>query len=216
MQPVRQRILEILRGQDQVTVAQLGRELGMAPVSVRHHLEILQSESLIRASGVQRQGRVGRPKQVYELTEEANQHFPDNFRGLTRGLLSELKETMPRKQVIRLLERATEQTVAELTNDWCEDQPIEDRLNEVVCCLSEMGYLACWEKVNGDYLVHTQNCPYAGMAEEHGELCDMDMGLIERLTGDETKSVARVVDGHHRCSYLIEGQPAPAANGPAQ
>lgn len=212
MQPVRQHILEILKTRGQATVTQLGRELGIVPVSVRHHLEILQAESLIRASGVQRQGHVGRPKRVYELTEKANQYFPDNFRGLTRGLLNELKETMPRKQIINLLERATEQSVAEMASDWDADLPIEDRLGKVACCLSKMGYLACWERVDGSYFVHTLNCPYAGMAEEHGELCEMDLALVQRLTGDQAKRVARVVDGHHRCSYLVEGQPTPAVS----
>ncbi|MEI2697418.1 MAG: ArsR family transcriptional regulator [Microthrixaceae bacterium] len=49
MQTTRYRILEIMKEQGDVTVAELARQLEMAPVSVRHHLDVLQGENLISA-----------------------------------------------------------------------------------------------------------------------------------------------------------------------
>ena len=96
---VRKRILDILKRRKQATVEELARQLDMAPVSVRYHLDILQGENLIEVGKIQREGSVGRPKQVYMLTGEAADYFPDNFAGLTSGLLRQMKSLLPAEQV---------------------------------------------------------------------------------------------------------------------
>ena len=45
---VRKHILDILKERSGATVAELAGCLEMAPVSVRHHLDILQGDNLIR------------------------------------------------------------------------------------------------------------------------------------------------------------------------
>ena len=54
MHSVRQSILEILKESGTATVADLAERLEMAPVSVRHHLDILQGDNLIRVGRVER------------------------------------------------------------------------------------------------------------------------------------------------------------------
>ncbi len=58
---VRKHILEILKETGGATVAELADRLEMAPVSVRHHLDILQGDGLICIGRVERTGSVGRP-----------------------------------------------------------------------------------------------------------------------------------------------------------
>ncbi|MBC8449281.1 MAG: ArsR family transcriptional regulator, partial [Chloroflexi bacterium] len=59
MNDVRQHILNILKERGQATVADLAAALKRAPVSVRHHLDILQKQELIRMAGVQRRSSRG-------------------------------------------------------------------------------------------------------------------------------------------------------------
>ncbi|QLQ04913.1 MAG: ArsR family transcriptional regulator [Anaerolineae bacterium] len=91
MQATRHKILEILKTQSQATVSDLAEALQMAPVSVRHHLDVLQSQDLVTTQTVHKR-TVGRPEQVYLLTSEANKHFPNNFQGLSAVVLDELKK----------------------------------------------------------------------------------------------------------------------------
>jgi predicted ArsR family transcriptional regulator len=203
MQPIRQRILEILKERGTATVAEFGRELGMAPVSVRHHLDILQADGLINSPGVHRKGHVGRPQQVYALTPAAVKHFPNNFQGFTSGMLDELKITLQPTQMVRMLQNIASREASEFPT-LAEDASLEERLVKITEFLSQRGYLARWEKSDGHYLLHTLNCPYAGVAEGHHELCELDLALVNQLLGVKARRVSRMAGGDNRCSFSIE------------
>jgi len=208
VQPVRRRVLEILKERGGASVTELAEELGMAPVSVRHHLDILQGQGLVVVSRVRRRRTVGRPQQVYTLTEAAIDYFPNNLRELTSEILDEMKEVATPEQVKELLRRVAQRTAEEAPPPE-EGQTFEERLIQVVEFLGRKGYLPRWEKDGeGRYLLHIINCPYAGVSEEHPELCQMDELLAHILLGTTPRRLSRIAAGDLRCTYLIEPPPS--------
>ncbi len=230
---VRQQILEILKESGSATVAELADGLEMVPISVRHHLDILQGDNLILVDRVRRRGSVGRPQQVYMLTQQAEEHFPENFAILAAGLVRQLKEHLPPQQVEASFcalakEMAGELPIAELTQ-----LSTPQRMDRVAAFLSQKGYLARWEKTTvgafdpskieldllgngfsgaghegGAYLLHTCNCPYAKVSSEHGELCLMDQVLVSELVGQSCRRIESLAKGGTSCTYLVlENQP---------
>lgn len=194
-----------MKEEGDVTVAELARKLEMAPVSVRHHLDVLQSENLICAPRVRRRGTVGRPLQVYTLTEAANAHFPRNHETLAARMLDELKLLLPPEQLQDMLERMAE-SEAELAPPMPQDADLEKRLVLTVEFLNQRGYLARYEYQDGALLLHTLNCPYAGVSEQHRELCIMDMHLLYKLLGVPPQLLNRMADGSGRCTYQVGGK----------
>jgi predicted ArsR family transcriptional regulator len=65
MQATRQRILEILKERNTATVEELAKDLGLTPVTIRHHLDILRSEGVSQAPQVKRRDTPGRPQHVW-------------------------------------------------------------------------------------------------------------------------------------------------------
>lgn len=210
MQATRYRILEIMKEQGDVTVAELARKLDMAPVSVRHHLDVLQGENLICSPRVRRRGTVGRPLQVYALTEAANAHFPRNHESLAVRLLDELKGLLPAEQLHSMLERMAD-SEARLAPSLPEDATLEQRLELTVAFLNQRGYLARYERQADAYMLYTLNCPYSGVSEQHRELCAMDLRLIGALLGAPPLPVHRLAEGGCRCAYRVS--PAPGGDG---
>ncbi len=209
MQTIRKRILEILKERGGASVSELAEELGMAPVSVRHHLDILQGQGLVTIPRVRRRRTVGRPQQVYTLTEAAADQFPNNFRSLTNVVLDEIKEVVSPEELKEIFQRIAQRTAEEAPPPK-EGQTLEERLTEVVEFLSKKGYLPRWERnEQGDYLLHIFNCPYAGVSEEHPELCQMDATLAQILLGTTPERLCRMAAGDLRCTYRI----AARANG---
>lgn len=219
MQTVRRRILEILKRRKSATVGELARHLDMAPVSVRYHLDILQGDNLIQVSKVRREGNVGRPKQLYSLTKEANEHFPDNFAPLTAGLVTQLKKSLPPDQVeAAFCSLGREMAEAFLEDEDLEERDLEMRLEQVTDFLNDRGYLARWEKEpapNAEdafspeqktegYLLHTFNCPYAGVSSEHRELCQMDLSLMRELVGRSCCRLDSLAEDGQCCTYRIQ------------
>jgi predicted ArsR family transcriptional regulator len=216
---VRKHILEILKERDGATVAELAECLNMAPVSVRHHVDILQGDNLISVDRLERKGNVGRPQQVYALTSGANDHFPDNFAALAAGLVRQLKQVLPPEQVESAFRAMAHEFARPIACDLA-DLPLEDRLTRVVEFLSARGYLARWETTDGDeagdgaLLLHKCNCPYAGISNEHGELCLMDQALVNELVGQPCRRIISLADDGRCCTYRIGG--TDGAFGPSQ
>lgn len=205
MHAVRKHILEILKERNGATVAELAETLEMAPVSVRHHLDILQGDNLICVNRLERKGNVGRPQQVYALTPGANELFPDNFAALAAGLVRQLKQVLPPDQV-ECAFRAMAHEFARDLQDELAKLPTAARLERVTRFLNERGYLARWEEVDdpgGGFLLHKCNCPYGGVSNEHGELCLMDQALINELMGQSCQRIRVMAEDGGCCTYRV-------------
>lgn len=202
MRGVRQHILNILKERGQATVVELAEGLDLAPVSVRHHLDILRRQGVIRAEGVERRKTRGRPRHIYTLTQEANSFFPDNYEELAGALLREMKENLSAEQISAFFHRLVSAYIRDLPIKQAEST--EDRLDLAAGFLSQKGYLARWERGDdGAYLLHVSNCPFAGLSVAHPELCDMDLLLVSRLTMSTPRRTAHSANGDHCCTYVV-------------
>ncbi len=222
MHAVRKHILAILKEAGGATVAELAEQLQMAPVSVRHHLDILQGDNLIRVGRTERTGSVGRPQQIYELTEEADEFFPDNFALLAAGMVRQLKQLLPPEQVEVVFRSLAKEMTAGIDVVELAQLPLAERLDRVTLFLNDHGYLARWEAAptgdpasgpasdSGEFVLYKHNCPYAGISSEHRELCMMDQLLIDRLVGAPCDRTASVANNDLCCAYRIR-QPAALA-----
>ena len=207
MQPIRRRITELLKEYGTATVAELAAQLGIAQVSVRHHLDILIGEDLVAATGVRRHDGAGRPSQVYTLTPEAVKLFPQRHDAIAEGMLTELKAMLPTDQVRAVFLRIAEKTADEAPAPL-PDQLVADRLDQVAHFLTERGYNARWETQNEQYELHICNCPYVGIADRHHELCLMDQALMQNLLPGVVRYETRALNGTAHCTYIIDLKPA--------
>ncbi len=208
MHAVRKRILELLKANGAATVADLAEQLEMAPVSVRHHLDILQADSLIRVDRLDRRGSVGRPQQVYALTEEAGAYFPNNYAALAAGLVRQIKQLLPPEEVECAFEALARDLALSLES--VEDESVEARLDRITAFLNARGYLASWEPAGptpaDGYLLHKHNCPYTGISAEHGELCHMDQTLVNTLMGAPCRRTRSMTADDHCCTYVVAAE----------
>lgn len=202
MQSTRQEILAILKEEKQATVEDLADRLELTPMTIRHHLNVLQAQSLVAASKVRRSKKVGRPRLVYTLTEAADDLFPQGYSELARHLVSEVKESMGREETEAIFRRVAER-VADEAPPPTEHQSFEERLDQVVSFLQEQGFLSRWEKTDNGYLLININCPYRRVTQQHSEVCLLDLELIHRLLKIEPQRVASMAGGGPSCRFLL-------------
>jgi predicted ArsR family transcriptional regulator len=215
LQTVRRRITEILKERGPATVAELAGELDMAQVSVRHHIDILVGEDLVELSGLRRQNGAGRPSQLYGLTAAAVRLFPQRCDALAGGMLRELKAALPPSEVRAVLYRMAERSAHE-AEPPPEGASVEEQLELVAGFLCQKGYAARWEACDDHYELHACNCPYAGVADQHHELCAMDLHMMQNLLPEAIRLQTRAIDGASRCTYVIHLQPGENGAHPSQ
>jgi predicted ArsR family transcriptional regulator len=202
LQAVRRRIIDILKADGGATVAELADRLSMAQVSVRHHLDILIGEDLVEAMGVRRRDGAGRPSQLYQLTPGASRLFPQRHVTLAGDVLVEMKALLPDDALRSLMHRLAVKT-SRRAPAAAVGQSMEERLDEVTEFLTAEGYVAHWERSGDRYVVQACNCPHAGVADHHPELCSMDQDMFQMLLPGAVRLESRVLDGSSQCTYII-------------
>lgn len=202
MHPIRKSILEILKREEHATVNDLAERLEMAPVSVRHHLDLLIGDGLVTTPRVQRNAGAGRPQQIYALTPEADAYFPHRYRQLANDALLALKQTLPPDALLLAMREFAHRTAVQASPDLAA-LPTAQRLQVTVGLLNDLGYMAGFETTDSEMVLHTCNCPYGDLAGEHRELCHMDLNLVGELTGLEPERIHHIATGDGRCSYRL-------------
>ena len=202
MQSTRQEILEILKEEGQATVEDLADRLELTPMTIRHHLNVLQAQNLVVTSKVRRLQKVGRPRLVYTLTEAADELFPQNYGNLARLIVGEVKEAVGVEETKAILRRVAER-LAEEAPPATAGQTFGERVAQVADFMEEQGFLTRWEETDEGYIMTNINCPYRRVTREHGEICLMDTELLNRLLGVEPQRLTKAAEPDSPCSFLL-------------
>jgi predicted ArsR family transcriptional regulator len=201
MKATREKVLHALLSHPRSTVSDLANEVGINDISVRHHISSLLVEGLI-ASEEERHG-VGRPRQVYFLTESGSEKFPTNYLRLTTKILDQMKNSLPAPVVDKLF---TEIALDMSSNykEMAANLSLEEKLNLIQNLLTREGFTMEWEKSGEDYFIHEISCPYLHVGQNHPEVCKVDQTLISSILSIPVEKINCLLLGNDHCTYLIK------------
>ena len=200
MATTRQKVLETLLTHDVRTINDIADDVGINPISVRHHIARLEADGLVD-SREERHG-VGRPRRLYYLTENGREKFPTRYLRLTLRLLDQLKDTVPQSFIDMLFTQMAEELLVEY-QDRLEDLSMEDRLELVTELLTDEGFIVEWEKRGDEYIIRESNCPYYYIGQDHPEICKVDQTLISTVLSVPVNKINCMLDGDAHCTYTV-------------
>ncbi len=203
-------ILRTLRARGKCSVNELAEASLVSPVSVRHHLSNLQAESLVSVED-KRHG-VGRPRQLFSLTEAGLDLFPSRYVRLTNRLLDEIKESMSAPKVEQLFAGVASTMVADVARRL-EGLPLEQRLARMVELLAEEGFDAQIERQEGRILIREISCPYFRIGRKHPEVCAVDQAFMATALSLPVERVTCQLQGADTCTFSValESHPGESA-----
>ncbi|MFN8424178.1 MAG: helix-turn-helix domain-containing protein [Anaerolineae bacterium] len=201
MQSTRRAILDHLRQSGAASVEALAEAVGLAPVTVRHHLNLLREDGLVDVAA-ESVGR-GRPRHVFRLSQAGGQAVVDDnpFAALTARLLDAMRAA-DRGQVEGVFAAMADTIAAEHTDAYAE-QPIEARMDAVVALLAGEGFTTRWQREGDAFVLHQLSCPFHSLGGQHREVCCMDERLIEAVVGGQVEREEWRMDGAVTCVYRI-------------
>ncbi len=201
MTDARQDILNILRERGHADINELSTALGLSPVTVHYHINVLQRDGLLEVKAL-RQG-VGRPKNVFALRDAAFEKFPQSYHRLSDRLLDMLKSRLTEADIQQLFERIGQDIAAEHATAL-NGKSLERKIELLVNLLGEEGFMSRLEKVGVDQFVLTQyNCPYQYVVTRHPEVCELDLQLMNSALGTPVTRHSCVVQGDSVCTFHI-------------
>ena len=202
MQEKRRQILNILKEDGSATIRKLSGELKVTGVTVRHHLNELRERGIVSEPRVIHSDSPGRPQFEYRLTPKANEYFPKGFFSLSSHLLQEIKAQNDSHKVREIMSGVACRAIADAPRRHA-DSSFEEHVDSVVDYLTSKGYVASWERHPEGIMLHTNNCPYEGVAEKNPEMCQMDYDMLKSLLGVTPICVSHIAEGNDTCSYVI-------------
>lgn len=217
MENTRQTLLGILRKRKQATVDQLTRELGLAPATVRRHLDILMRDNYVTAA--QKRRDIGRPHYVFSLTDQGDDLFPRNYIRLTNRIIDELVSLGPEETKGKggvdlagvIFEKMAEH-VAQTYAGRISGTTLKERAQQVISLLANEGMFFELRKAKEGYLLLGQGCPCPRIADTHSEVCVHDQRLLARLLDAEVQpaGVSQGEDERSCCAYLVKEKASPS------
>ena len=187
------------------TAAELGKRLGITGEAARQQLNRLAAEGQVRADSTP--AGVGRPKQQWSLTPEAQSAFPDTHASLTVQILESVRSLLGDEALDRIIDQREQDTRILYEAAMSGHTSLRDRVAALAELRSAEGYMAAWEEAeDGSLLLIENHCPICAAASLCQGFCRTELALFRSLLGPgvTVERAEHIIEGARRCAYIIK------------
>ena len=187
-------LLDLLKIHGPTNIPRLSKLRGVNLNAVRQQLAMLQREGLVEVRI--EKARVGRPTQLYALTDKADALFPQAYGPLALTLLRQLREVDGEKKIDQMFDQRTKSLVAAYKKRVA-GMTLGEKWQELARIRAEEGYMA---RVEGKGLTE-HHCPIAAIAKEFPQVCLFEKKLFEAVLGGPLDRTDHLASGGRACVY---------------
>jgi DeoR family suf operon transcriptional repressor len=183
------------------TLDELVAAVGLSRTAINQHLMALEREGYVRRAAQRK--AVGRPQNVYVLTEEGTNLFPKQYSWFSKLLFQTLRTQIGEDRMSEYMYDLGVKLSAGLIPRLIGKNRAE-RIAEIVNIMNETGFIARTTAAEGaDKLlrVECKNCVYHDLSKDYPEVCRFDIGFISGLMGAEVEHQACVQRGDDVCRF---------------
>ena len=196
----RGKILAALRG-SRGTAFELAERFGVSPNAVRQQILILERDGLVNGHPVRR-GKT-KPTLEYTLTPKAEEYFPQHYDRMLNAVLREIREAGGVPAVRAVFDSIAKRSASKL-KDKVGSLPTDERVAALANVLRGRGVQVDYSLIDGKYVLHEHNCPYAKTVAENPELCSVIHTVIDEVVPGETRQVESLATGGSECRFEIK------------
>src|SRR4051794_17152806 len=189
---IRHDILTLLKRRGVLSADELAEALNVSGVSVRQHLDVLETEGLVAATIERR--RIGRPRHLFALTEAAADCFPNSYHLLATSLLEQVMEQDGAPKLTELLE-GRRQRLLEQHLPLLEGQELETRVAALTRLQDQAGYMAEMEPQDDGYVLRQHHCALCRVARGFPQICQKELELFSELLDAEVTHEQHMLRG---------------------
>jgi predicted ArsR family transcriptional regulator len=203
------RLLELMKRRGPQSAAALAAASGVTHEAVRQQLLRLAESGQI-AARAERRG-VGRPLQVWSLTEAGHGRFPDAHAQLTVKLIETIRAELGEAALDRIIgarEAETRDLYAAALHGLGE---LGDRVAALARLRTAEGYMAEAREIEGGFLLIEHHCPICAAATACQGFCRAEIEIFRAVLGDGARieRTEHVPSGAERCAYRITLEDGP-------
>jgi predicted ArsR family transcriptional regulator len=196
-------LLVLLKTRGPQTAGDLGAALGITGEAARQQLVKLAGDGLVSSSAENR--GVGRPAQVWALTDKGHARFPDAHAELTAQLLRAVRVELGEEALDRLIAARTAQTRGGYLAALEGVEGLRERVARLAELRTREGYMAEWRAEGDGYLLIENHCPICVAATACQGFCRAEREVFQAALGEgvSVERTEHIVGGDRRCVYHI-------------
>lgn len=198
----RGRILSLLRA-DPATVSALSDTVGISDNAVRTHLTSLQRDGLVEDAGTVHEGGVGKPAQLFRVTEHGEELFPKAYAAVLGQVLRVVAEQEGEAGLLALLEQVGRRVGRAAPSDGAT----EERVKSTAQLLQGLGGdIEIVQEPDERWRIEGRGCPLSAVVRDQAVACTLIEALVAEATGGAVTQCCRHGD-RPRCSFRVEAEP---------
>src|SRR5262245_41802386 len=203
LRPAADRFLVLLKTRGPQTAADLGKAAGVTGEAARQQLARLAEDGLVVATAQPR--GVGRPAQVWGLTEAGNARFPDAHAELTAQLIRSIRAQFGEAALDRLIEARSAESRAAYAAALEGAAGLGERVARLAEARTREGYMAESLPDGDGYLLVENHCPICVAATECQGFCRAELDTFRKVLGPgaSVERTEHIVNGDRRCAYRV-------------
>ena len=203
LRPAADRFLVLLKTRGPQTAADLAKAAGVTGEAARQQLVRLAADGLVVATAEPR--GVGRPAQVWALTDAGNARFPDAHAELTAQLIRSIRTQFGEAALDRLIESRSAECRAAYAAALEGSADLGERVARLAEARTREGYMAESRAEGEGYVLIENHCPICVAATACQGFCRTELDTFRDVLGPDV-SVERtehIIAGDRRCVYRI-------------
>lgn len=202
------KFLKLLKTDGQQSTSAIAKKLGITAEGARFQLTRLAEEGLVKSSNEVK--GVGRPTQIWSLTDKGNQHFPDIHAELSVQLIEAVKESLGEEAVHMIIKNRGQKTIEKYRQALQGFHTLEEKVNGLAHIRTVEGYMAEWEKDEQGYIFKENHCPICVAANNCHDFCDSDLDIFQQVLGNDVLiyRIDHILSGSSHCAYRIATAPS--------
>ena len=201
----RSRILRLIKQDGPQEAAELARQFGITDMAVRQHLYALEEQGDITHDTVARPK--GRPAKIWQLTDQAQTHFPNSHAEFSTGLIASIEDVFGQQGMEKLLDVRLQTQVANYGPQIPATAPLRNKLEKLADLRTREGYMAdiLKGKDKDAFLFVENNCPVCEAAQVCSGICARELDLFREVLGQDiiVTRTEHIIEGARRCAYEI-------------
>ncbi|CFQ63944.1 putative transcriptional regulator [Yersinia frederiksenii] len=201
-QSVAERLLLLLKTRGPLQATDAGKILGTTGEAARQQFVKLAKEGLVIA--VAQAKGVGRPIQLWQLTDSAYSRFPDAHGELTVQLLRMVRSKLGEAALNVLIDTREHETREQYCLAMEGAKSIDERVKRLVAIRSQEGYMAeSHTQTDGSILLIENHCPICAAATTCQGFCRAELDVFRQVLQAPVERTEHILSGSRRCVYRV-------------
>ncbi|MBD2824425.1 helix-turn-helix transcriptional regulator [Xenorhabdus szentirmaii] len=201
-QTVSEKLLILLKTQGALQASDAGKLLGTTGEAARQQFVKMAKDGLVEAKSEAR--GVGRPIQLWHLTQKGHDQFPDAHAELATQLIAIIRNQLGETTMDLLISAREKEMFSNYQKVLEGADGLQERVKRLVNIRCKEGYMAHYTvEEDGSILFFENHCPICSAAKVCQKFCRAELQLFNEVLQAKVERVEYILSGNRRCTYRV-------------